>query len=138
MPTKSHSERRKRFETSSGIDLPADFNPTNTEPVDYDKNLNSPGDFPYTRGIYSNMYRGRLWTMRQYAGFATAQESNQRYKYLLSQGITGLTTANGRFTILMPHPERVWRTAQMSWHPDDWGERSPWYRMFANARRFVG
>jgi phosphoribosylformylglycinamidine synthase len=54
------------------------------------------------------------------------------------QGITGLTTADGRFTILMPHPERVWRTAQMSWHPDDWGERSPWYRMFANARRFVG
>jgi phosphoribosylformylglycinamidine synthase len=54
------------------------------------------------------------------------------------QGITGLTTADGRFTILMPHPERVWRTAQMSWHPDHWGERSPWYRMFANARRFVG
>ena len=53
-------------------------------------------------------------------------------------GITGLTTSDGRFTILMPHPERVWRTAQMSWHPDDWGERSPWYRMFANARRFVG
>ena len=53
-------------------------------------------------------------------------------------GITGLTTPDGRFTILMPHPERVWRTVQMSWHPDDWGERSPWYRMFANARRFVG
>jgi phosphoribosylformylglycinamidine synthase len=54
------------------------------------------------------------------------------------QGITGLTTANGRFTILMPHPERVFRTAQMSWHPDDWGEPSPWFRMFSNARRFVG
>jgi phosphoribosylformylglycinamidine synthase len=53
-------------------------------------------------------------------------------------GITGLTTADGRFTILMPHPERVFRTVQMSWHPDEWGERSPWYRMFANARRFVG
>ena len=53
------------------------------------------------------------------------------------QGITGLTTGDGRFTILMPHPERVWRTAQMSWHPDHWGERSPWYRMFANARRFL-
>ena len=54
------------------------------------------------------------------------------------QGITGLTTADGRFTIVMPHPERAWRTAQMSWHPDAWDERSPWYRMFANARRFVG
>jgi phosphoribosylformylglycinamidine synthase len=54
------------------------------------------------------------------------------------QGITGLTTADGRFTILMPHPERVWRTVQMSWHPDEWGERSPWYRMFANARTWVG
>jgi phosphoribosylformylglycinamidine synthase len=53
-------------------------------------------------------------------------------------GITGLTTVDGRFTILMPHPERVWRTVQMSWHPADWGERSPWYRIFANARRFVG
>ena len=53
-------------------------------------------------------------------------------------GIAGLTTADGRFTILMPHPERVWRTAQMSWHPDGWPEVSPWYRMFANARRHVG
>ena len=54
------------------------------------------------------------------------------------EGITGLTTADGRFTILMPHPERVWRTAQMSWHPREWGERSPWYRIFANARRWLG
>jgi phosphoribosylformylglycinamidine synthase len=54
------------------------------------------------------------------------------------QGITGLTTLDGRVTILMPHPERVWRTAQMSWHPDGWAEHSPWYRMFANARRFIG
>jgi len=93
MSTKPSAERRKRFETSSGIDLPADFNPSNTEPVDYDKDLNSPGDFPYTRGIYSNMYRGRLWTMRQYAGYATAEESNARYKYLLAQGTTGLSVA---------------------------------------------
>src|SRR6478672_10397471 len=93
MSTKPSAERRKRFETSSGIDLPADFNPSNTEPIDYDKDLNSPGDFPYTRGIYSNMYRGRLWTMRQYAGYATAEESNARYKYLLAQGTTGLSVA---------------------------------------------
>src|SRR5882762_6507495 len=93
MATKSHTERRKRFETSSGIDLPADFNPSNTDPIDYDKDLNSPGDFPYTRGIYANMYRGRLWTMRQYAGYATAEESNARYKYLLAHGTTGLSVA---------------------------------------------
>src|SRR5258705_1988886 len=93
MSTGSSTERRKRFEMSSGIDLPADFTPSNTEPIDYDKDLNSPGDFPYTRGIYSNMYRGRLWTMRQYAGYATADESNARYKYLLAQGTTGLSVA---------------------------------------------
>ncbi len=93
MPTKSQGERRERFETSSGIDLPADFNPSNTDPIDYDKDLNSPGEFPYTRGIYPNMYRGRLWTMRQYAGYATAEESNARYKYLLAQGTTGLSVA---------------------------------------------
>jgi len=64
----------------------------------------------------------------------------ERYPYNPSgspEGITGLTTADGRFTILMPHPERVFRTVQMSWHPDEWGELSPWYRMFANARRAV-
>src|SRR5215468_5601323 len=52
-----------------------------------------PGEFPYTRGIYPDMYRSRLWTMRQYAGFGTAEESNKRYRYLLSQGITGLSVA---------------------------------------------
>src|SRR5215470_17389815 len=55
--------------------------------------LGKPGEFPYTRGIYTDMYRGRLWTMRQYAGFGTAEESNRRYHYLLSQGTTGLSVA---------------------------------------------
>src|SRR5689334_16176203 len=58
-----------------------------------EKDLGAPGEFPYTRGIYPNMYRGRLWTMRQYAGYATAEESNARYKYLLAQGTTGLSVA---------------------------------------------
>jgi methylmalonyl-CoA mutase N-terminal domain/subunit len=93
MATKLHTERRERFETSSGIELPADFNPTNTVAPDYDRDLGAPGEFPYTRGIYPNMYRGRLWTMRQYAGYATAEESNARYKYLLAQGTTGLSVA---------------------------------------------
>src|SRR5256885_2203103 len=90
---RASSERREHFATSSGIELPVDFNPSNTEPLDYDRDLGDPGDFPYTRGIQRNMYRGRLWTMRQYAGYASAAESNARYKYLLSQGTTGLSVA---------------------------------------------
>jgi methylmalonyl-CoA mutase N-terminal domain/subunit len=74
-------------------ELPVDFNPQNTREIDYEKDLGAPGEFPYTRGIYPNMYRGRLWTMRQYAGYATAEESNARYKYLLAQGTTGLSVA---------------------------------------------
>jgi methylmalonyl-CoA mutase N-terminal domain/subunit len=86
-------ERRERFETSSGVELPADFNPSNTDPLDYERDLGAPGEYPYTRGIRRNLYRGRFWTMRQYAGYATAEESNARYKYLLAQGTTGLSVA---------------------------------------------
>ena len=86
-------ERRDKFETSSGIELPNDFNPGNITPVDFERDLGSPGEFPYTRAVRRNAYRGKLWTMRQYAGFATAEESNARYKYLLSQGTTGLSVA---------------------------------------------
>src|SRR5690242_3542502 len=93
MVAKPKSERREHFKTSSGIELPVDFNPSNTESLDYDRDLGDPGEFPFTRGIRRNMYRGRLWTMRQYAGYATAEESNARYKYLLSQGTTGLSVA---------------------------------------------
>src|SRR5918911_878117 len=93
MVTKQSVERQEHFETSSGIELPADFNPSNTASIDYERDLGAPGEFPYTRGIRPNMYRGRLWTMRQYAGYATAEESNARYKYLLAQGTTGLSVA---------------------------------------------
>jgi methylmalonyl-CoA mutase N-terminal domain/subunit len=93
MATKTDAERRERFETPSGIELPVNFNPENTDPLDYDKDLGAPGEFPFTRGIYPNMYRGRLWTMRQYAGYASAEESNARYKYLLAHGTTGLSVA---------------------------------------------
>ena len=86
------SQRRERFETSSGIELPNDFNPDNTN-IDHPHDIGTPGEFPYTRGVRKSMYRGKFWTMRQYAGFATAQESNERYKYLLSQGTTGLSVA---------------------------------------------
>ena len=93
MAMKTKDERRERFETPSGIELPVDFNPANTDLPDYQTDLGAPGQFPYTRGIYPNMYRGRFWTMRQYAGYATAEESNARYKYLLAHGTTGLSVA---------------------------------------------
>ncbi|HEX8139982.1 MAG TPA: methylmalonyl-CoA mutase family protein [Pyrinomonadaceae bacterium] len=93
MATNTRAERRERFETSSGIELPNDFNPSNTEAIDYERSLGAPGEYPYTRGVRRNMYRGRFWTMRQYAGYATAEESNARYKYLLAQGTMGLSVA---------------------------------------------
>ena len=86
-------ERREKFETSSGIELPNEFSPDNTEKINYSEDLGEPGEFPYTRGAYETMYRTRFWTMRQYAGFATAEESNERYKYLLNHGTTGLSVA---------------------------------------------
>src|SRR6476620_10367943 len=92
MSDKTKSERREKFETSSGIELPNDFNPANSQ-IDYENQIGEPGKYPYTRGVRRNMYRGRFWTMRQYAGFATAEESNARYKYLLSHGTTGLSVA---------------------------------------------
>ncbi len=85
--------RKERFETSSGIELKEVYLPSDIAGLDYERDLGLPGEYPYTRGIYRSMYRGKLWTMRQYAGYATAAESNRRYKYLLSQGTTGLSIA---------------------------------------------
>lgn len=85
-------ERKERFATTSDIELPNCLQPADV-PVNYDDDLGAPGAYPFTRGVYETMYRGRLWTMRQYAGFATAEESNRRYKYLLEQGTTGLSVA---------------------------------------------
>jgi len=64
MISKPKTQRREHFKTSSGIELPVDFNPSNTETVEYNRDLGDPGEFPFTRGIRANMYRGRLWTMR--------------------------------------------------------------------------
>jgi methylmalonyl-CoA mutase N-terminal domain/subunit len=85
--------RKARFETSSGIEVKTDYGPAGPAGFDAQKSLGRPGEFPFTRGIYPTMYRGRLWTMRQYAGFGSAEESNRRYRYLLSQGQTGLSVA---------------------------------------------
>jgi len=85
-------ERREAFETLSGLPLERTYTPADVD-VDYVEDLGFPGAVPFTRGVYPTMYRGRLWTMRQYAGYASAEESNARYKYLLEQGQTGLSVA---------------------------------------------
>ena len=85
-------ERHEQFETSSGSPIDRIYTPFNSDP-DYESNLGFPGEYPFTRGVQPTMYRSRFWTMRQYAGFGTASESNQRYKFLLDQGQTGLSVA---------------------------------------------
>jgi methylmalonyl-CoA mutase N-terminal domain/subunit len=85
-------ERREHFESLSGVPLDRIYTPTDVE-TDYMGTLGFPGEYPFTRGVQPTMYRGRFWTMRQYAGYATAEESNARYKYLLEQGQTGLSVA---------------------------------------------
>ena len=85
-------ERKLRFETSAGIELPPLALPEDNDP-DYAEKLGFTGEYPYTRGVQPTMYRSRFWTMRQYAGFSTAEESNKRYRYLLAHGQTGLSVA---------------------------------------------
>ena len=91
-PEGKAKERKEKFTTSSGIEMKARFAAEDL-PANITTEVGEPGEFPFTRGVYSTMYRGRMWTMRQYAGFATAEESNRRYKYLLEQGTTGLSVA---------------------------------------------
>ncbi len=86
-------ERRKEFYTSSNIKVKRVYTPLDIENFDYMRNLGFPGEYPFTRGVYPTMYRARLWTMRQYAGFGTAEQTNKRFRYLLEYGQTGLSVA---------------------------------------------
>src|SRR5687767_14822027 len=86
-------ERQPQFTTVNGIALEHVYTPLDMANLDYQTALGFPGEYPFTRGVQPSMYRGRFWTMRQYAGFGTPEESNQRYRYLLSQGQTGLSVA---------------------------------------------
>ena len=86
-------ERQARFATSSGIEIEPLYGPDAAPEQAYLDRLGFPGEYPFTRGIQATMYRGRLWTMRQYAGMGDAEESNKRYKYLLANGTTGLSVA---------------------------------------------
>lgn len=86
-------ERKAEFKTGGGIPLKRVYTPEDVKDLDFANDQNFPGQYPYVRGVQPTMYRGRFWTMRQYAGFATAEDSNRRYRYLLSQGTTGLSVA---------------------------------------------
>ena len=90
---KTCKERDFRFTTVSDLPVKPLYLPDDIRDFDYDKKLSYPGEFPFTRGVYTNMYRGRLWTMRQFSGFGTAKDTNERYKYLLKYGQTGLSVA---------------------------------------------
>ena len=94
------SEREDQFVTVSSEQVEPLYGPGDVAGLDYERDLGFPGEFPYTRGIRSNMYRGRLWTMRQFAGFGTARETNARYKFLLEHGQTGLSVAFDMPTIM--------------------------------------
>jgi methylmalonyl-CoA mutase N-terminal domain/subunit len=87
------NNKEKKHTTSSSIELKRIYTEQDIQSPDFKQNLGDAGKYPFTRGVYSNMYRGKLWTMRQYAGFGTARESNKRYRYLLSKGQSGLSVA---------------------------------------------
>ncbi len=88
-----HPERKDEFKTISDMPIERLYTPEDVKAIDYMNDIGFPGEWPYTRGVQPTMYRGRLWTMRQYAGFGTAEDSNRRYKYLLEHGQTGLSVA---------------------------------------------
>src|SRR6202161_3208793 len=90
---KRGAERKPKFVTSSGIEVKRAYDPNDLNGQDFVNDLGFPGEYPFTRGVQPTMYRGRLWTMRQYAGFGSAEESNRRYRYLFDQGQTGLSVA---------------------------------------------
>jgi methylmalonyl-CoA mutase N-terminal domain/subunit len=90
---KRAAERQDKFETSSGAEIDTVYTSEDLPDSDHVRDLGYPGEYPFTRGVQPNMYRGRIWTIRQYAGFGTAEETNQRYRYLLEQGQTGLSIA---------------------------------------------
>jgi methylmalonyl-CoA mutase N-terminal domain/subunit len=90
---KKHSERKKKFNNLSNVNIDSIYTPDDISHLDNDKHIGLPGIYPFLRGIHPTMYRGRLWTMRQFSGFGSAEETNKRYKYLLEHGETGLSVA---------------------------------------------
>jgi len=98
-------ERKPAFHNTSGIEVHRLYTPEDLSAMDYPRDLGFPGEFPYTRGIHASMYRGQLWTMRLFAGYGTAEDTNQRYKYLLAQGNKGLSVAFDLPTLMGCDPD---------------------------------
>src|SRR5450759_1736669 len=90
---KSGKKRSAKFTTVSSAPIDVLYTPDDIENINYLADIGFPGEFPYTRGVHHNMYRGKMWTMRQFAGFGTPEDTNERFKYLLEHGQTGLSTA---------------------------------------------
>ena len=93
-------ERKKEFTTTSGITIKRLYTPLDLQGKDYFRDLGFPGEFPFTRGIHATMYRARIWTMRQFSGYGTAEDTNRRFKYLIKEGETGLSIAFDYPTIM--------------------------------------
>jgi methylmalonyl-CoA mutase, N-terminal domain len=89
----AEKDRLPRYSTISDMEVEALYAPSAVEDQSYERDLGDPGEYPYTRGVHASMYRGKLWTMRQFAGFGTAEDTNERFKFLLGEGQTGLSTA---------------------------------------------
>jgi len=89
----AYGERKDRFATVSNLEVDRLYDPSDVANLDYEEDLGNPGEFPFTRGPYPTMYRGRTWTMRQFAGFGSAEDTNERFHYLIEEGQTGLSTA---------------------------------------------
>ena len=105
-PTLSNfSERQDEFITTSSEPVERIYTPLDLQQLDFERDLGMPGEYPYTRGVHATMHRGRLWTMRMFAGFGTAEETNQRFKYLLDQGQTGLSIAFDLPTLMGYDPD---------------------------------
>ena len=98
-------QRPERFRTISGTSIEPVYGPEHVAALDYDRDLNDPGQFPYTRGIHPSGYAGKLWTMRQFAGFGTPEETNGRYRQLLAAGGTGLSVAFDLPTLMGKDPD---------------------------------
>lgn len=109
----SGKERKERFVTVSGMPIKALYRPDDIADVDYSRDLADPGDYPFTRGIHRTMHRGRLWTMRQFAGFGTAEETNQRFRYLLGEGQTGLSVAFDLPTLMGYDSDSPWAEGEV-------------------------
>jgi len=88
-----HEERMQRFSTVSDMEIEPLYTPEDVKGIDYERDIGLPGEYPYTRGVYPSMYRGKFWTMRQFAGFGSPEDTNQRFKFLLAEGQNGLSTA---------------------------------------------